>query len=127
VKSLANQTAKATEGITAQVSAIQGSTQEAVDTIKGIGEIIDQMSEIATSVASAVEEQGAATAEIARNIQQAAAGTRQVSSNIEGVSAAADESGRTAEDVLSSTARLTEESEALSSEVGQFLSRIKAA
>jgi methyl-accepting chemotaxis protein len=127
VKSLANQTAKATEGITAQVSAIQGSTQEAVDTIKGIGEIIDQMSEIANSVSSAVQEQGAATAEIARNIQQAAAGTREVSSNIEGVSAAAEESGRTAEDVLSSTARLTEESEALSNEVGQFLSRIKAA
>jgi methyl-accepting chemotaxis protein len=127
VKSLANQTAKATEGITAQVTAIQGSTQEAVDTIKGIGEIIDQMSEIATSVASAVEEQGAATAEIARNIQQAAAGTREVSSNIVGVSAAADESGKTAEDVLLSTARLTEESEALGSEVGQFLSRIKAA
>ena len=127
VKSLANQTAKATEGITAQVSAIQGSTQEAVDTIKGIGEIIDKMSEIATTVASAVEEQGAATAEIARNIQEAAAGTREVSSNIAGVSAAADESGRTAEDVLTSTTRLTEESEALGSEVGQFLSRIKAA
>jgi methyl-accepting chemotaxis protein len=127
VKSLANQTAKATEGITAQVAAIQGSTQEAVDTIKGIGEIIDQMSEIANSVASAVQEQGAATAEIARNIQQAAAGTREVSSNIDGVSAAAEESGRTAEDVLSSTARLTEESEALSNEVGQFLNRIKAA
>ncbi len=65
VKSLATQTARATEGITAQVSAIQGSTQEAVDTIKGIGQIIDKMSEIATTVASAVEEQGAATAEIA--------------------------------------------------------------
>ena len=79
VKSLATQTARATEGITAQVSAIQGSTQEAVDTIKGIGQIIDKMSEIATTVASAVEEQGAATAEIARNIQQAAAGTQNVS------------------------------------------------
>ena len=85
VKSLATQTAKATEGITAQVAAIQGSTREAVDTIKGIGEIIDHMSEIATSVASAVEEQGAATAEIARNIQEAAAGTQEVSSHIVGV------------------------------------------
>jgi methyl-accepting chemotaxis protein len=127
VKSLANQTAKATEGITAQVAAIQGSTQEAVDTIKGIGEIIQQMAEIANSVASAVKEQGDATAEIARNVQQAASGTREVSSNIAGVSAAADESGRTAEDVLASTARLTAESEALSGEVGRFLSRIKAA
>ena len=103
VKSLATQTAKATEGITAQVAAIQGSTHEAVDTIKGIGEIIDQMSEIATSVAAAVEEQGAATAEIARNIQQAAAGTQNVSNNIVGVSTAANESGKTAADVLSST------------------------
>ncbi len=127
VKSLATQTAKATEGITAQVAAIQGSTREAVDTIKGIGEIIDQMSEIATSVASAVEEQGAATAEIARNIQEAAAGTQEVSSHIVGVSAAAGESGKTAEDVLSSTERLTAESEALSGEVDRFLSQIKAA
>jgi methyl-accepting chemotaxis protein len=127
VKSLANQTAKATEGITSQVAAIQGSTGEAVDTIKGIGQIIQQMAEIANSVASAVKEQGAATAEIARNVQQAATGTKDVSSNIAGVSAAAEESGKTAEDVLESTARLTAESEALSGEVGRFLSRIKAA
>jgi methyl-accepting chemotaxis protein len=127
VKSLATQTAKATEGITAQVAAIQDSTREAVDTIKGIGEIIDKMAEIATTVASAVEEQGAATAEIARNIQEAAAGTQEVSSHIVGVSAAAGESGQTAADVLSSTERLTAESDALSSEVDRFLSRIKAA
>jgi methyl-accepting chemotaxis protein len=127
VKSLANQTAKATEGITSQVAAIQGSTGEAVETIKGIGQIIQQMAEIANSVAAAVKEQGAATAEIARNVQQAATGTKEVSSNIAGVSAAADESGKTAEDVLESTARLTKESEALSGEVGRFLSRIKAA
>jgi methyl-accepting chemotaxis protein len=127
VKSLANQTAKATEGITSQVAAIQGSTGEAVDTIKGIGQIIQQMAEIANSVASAVKEQGTATAEIARNVQQAATGTKEVSSNIAGVSAAAEESGKTAEDVLESTARLTAESEALSGEVGRFLNRIKAA
>jgi methyl-accepting chemotaxis protein len=127
VKSLANQTAKATEGITSQVAAIQGSTGEAVDTIKGIGQIIQQMAEIANSVAAAVKEQGTATAEIARNVQQAATGTKEVSSNIAGVSAAAEESGKTAEDVLESTERLTKESEALSGEVGRFLNRIKAA
>ena len=127
VKSLANQTAKATEGITSQVAAIQGSTGEAVDTIKGIGQIIQQMAEIANSVAAAVKEQGAATAEIARNVQQAATGTKEVSSNIAGVSAAAEESGKTAEDVLELTVRLTAESEALSGEVGRFLNRIKAA
>jgi methyl-accepting chemotaxis protein len=127
VKNLATQTARATEGITAQVTAIQGSTQEAVDTIKGIGQIIDKMSEIATTVAAAVEEQGAATAEIARNIQQAAAGTQNVSQNIEGVSNAANQSGETASDVLQSSDGLAAESEALSNEVGRFLARIKAA
>ena len=127
VKSLATQTARATEGITAQVSAIQGSTQEAVDTIKGIGQIIDKMSEIATTVASAVQQQGAATAEIARNIQQAASGTQNVSNNIIGVSSAANETGETASDVLQSSDGLAAESEALSSEVGRFLARIKAA
>jgi methyl-accepting chemotaxis protein len=127
VKSLATQTARATEGITAQVTAIQGSTQEAVDTIKGIGQIIDKMSEIATTVASAVEEQGAATAEIARNIQQAASGTQNVSNNIVGVSNAANETGETASDVLESSDGLAAESEALSNEVGRFLARIKAA
>jgi methyl-accepting chemotaxis protein len=127
VKSLATQTARATEGITAQVSAIQGSTQEAVDTIKGIGQIIDKMSEIATTVAAAVEEQGAATAEIARNIQQAASGTQNVSNNIVGVSSAANETGETASDVLQSSDGLAAESEALSNEVGRFLARIKAA
>jgi methyl-accepting chemotaxis protein len=127
VKSLATQTARATEGITAQVSAIQGSTQEAVDTIKGIGQIIDKMSEIATTVASAVEEQGAATAEIARNIQQAASGTQNVSNNIVGVSSAANETGETASDVLQSSDGLAAESEALSNEVGRFLARIPAA
>jgi methyl-accepting chemotaxis protein len=127
VKNLATQTARATEGITAQVTAIQGSTQEAVDTIKGIGQIIDKMSEIATTVAAAVEEQGAATAEIARNIQQAATGTQNVSHNIEGVSDAANQSGETASDVLQSSDGLAAESEALSNEVGRFLARIKAA
>src|SRR5882672_8714380 len=127
VKSLATQTARATEGITAQVTAIQGSTQEAVDTIKGIGAIIDKMSEIATTVASAVEQQGAATAEIARNIQQTATGTQNVSNNIVGVSSAANETGETASDVLQSSDGLAAESEALSNEVGRFLARIKAA
>ncbi|MBX9651719.1 MAG: HAMP domain-containing protein [Xanthobacteraceae bacterium] len=127
VKNLATQTARATEGITAQVTEIQGSTQEAVDTIKGIGAIIGKMSEIATTVAAAVEEQGAATAEIARNIQQAATGTQNVSNNIVGVSSAANQTGETASDVLQSSDGLAAESEALSSEVGRFLARIKAA
>jgi methyl-accepting chemotaxis protein len=127
VKSLATQTAKATDGITEQVAAIQGSTQEAVDTIKGIGQIIDRMSQIASTVAAAVEEQGAATAEIARNIQQAAAGTQKVTHNIDGVSSVANQSGETAAHVLESSGSLAAESEALSNEVARFLNRIKAA
>jgi methyl-accepting chemotaxis protein len=101
--------------------------QEAVETIKGIGAIIDKMSEIATTVASAIAQQGAATAEIARNIQQAAAGTQNVSDNIVGVSNAANQSGETASDVLESSGGPAAESEALSNEVGRFLARIKAA
>ncbi len=127
VKNLATQTAKATEGITAQVVAIQGSTQEAVDTIKGIGETISRIAEIATTIASAVEEQGAATQEIARNVQEAAAGTQEVSSHIVGVSEVAGESGKAADHVLASTARLEQESEALRGKVDSFLTQIKAA
>jgi methyl-accepting chemotaxis protein len=127
VKNLATQTARATEGITEQVAEIQGSTHEAVATIKGIGQIIDKMSEIATTVAAAVEEQGAATAEIARNIQQAAAGTQNVSSNINGVSGVANQTGETAAQVLESSGSLAAESEALSNQVARFLDRIKAA
>jgi methyl-accepting chemotaxis protein len=85
------------------------------------------MSEIATTVAAAVEEQGAATAEIARNIQQAAAGTQNVSSNIGGVSNVANQTGETASDVLESSSSLAAESEVLSSQVARFLDRIKAA
>jgi methyl-accepting chemotaxis protein len=127
VKTLATQTAKATEGITEQIAAIQGSTHEAVATIKGIGQIIDRMSQISSAVAAAVEEQGAATAEIARNIQQAAAGTQNVTHNIDGVSSVANQSGETAAQVLESSGSLAAESETLSNEVARFLNRIKAA
>ena len=99
------------------MSAIQGSTQEAVDTIKGIGQIIDKMSGIATTVATAVEQQGAATAEIARNIQQAAAGTQHVSQNIAGASTAANLSGETASDVLQSSDSLAAKRSATKSAV----------
>jgi methyl-accepting chemotaxis protein len=109
------------------VAAIQGSTHEAVATIKGIGQIIDKMSEIATTVAAAVEEQGAATAEIARNIQQAAAGAQNVSSNIDDVSGVANQTGETAAQVLESSSSLAAESEVLSNQVARFLDRIKAA
>ncbi len=127
VKSLANQTAKATEGITRQVAAIQGSTQQAVGTITGIGQIIDRMAEIATAIAGAVEQQGATTEEIARNIHEAANGTREVSGHAADLSTVAGAAGKAAEDVLAATARLTRDSEALRVEVDRFLAEIKAA
>src|SRR5207253_457131 len=82
VKALAEQTAKATGEISTQISGIQAATQESVGAIKEIGDTIGRMSEIASTIVSAVEEQGAATQEISRNVQQAAQGTHEVSSNI---------------------------------------------
>src|SRR6266403_1363519 len=97
VKNLANQTAKATDEITGQISAMQGATGEAVVAIQSIGGTISSINEIATTIAAAVEEQGAATQEIARNVQGAAEGTHQVSANIVGVNQAAAETGAASE------------------------------
>jgi len=127
VKSLANQTAKATEDIAGQIGAIQSVTGEAVTAIQGIGGTIGHISEISTAIASAVEEQGAATQEIARNTQQAAKGTEQVSSNIAGVNRAAGETGAAASQVLASAEQLGRQSETLRSEVNRFLDKIRAA
>jgi methyl-accepting chemotaxis protein len=127
VKSLANQTAKATEEIATQIGSIQGATNASVEAIKGIGATIGSISEIATAIASAVEEQGAATQEIARNVQQAAKGTGDVSANIAGVTEAASHTGASAEQVLSSAGKLAQQSETLRAEVDNFLARIRAA
>jgi methyl-accepting chemotaxis protein len=127
VKSLANQTAKATEEIGAQIAAIQASSNQAVSAIKGIGATIVEINDITTSIASAVEEQSAATQDIARNVQQAAAGTSEVSANIVGVTQAADETGAAAQQVLSASGELSKQSETLRGQVETFLSAIKAA
>jgi methyl-accepting chemotaxis protein len=127
VKSLATQTAKATEDIAAQIGSIQSVTGEAVTAIQGIGGTIARISEISTAIASAVEEQGAATHEIARNTQQAAKGTEQVSANIDGVNRAASETGAAAGQVLSSAEQLGRQSETLRTEVNRFLEKIRAA
>ncbi|MEI9984892.1 MAG: methyl-accepting chemotaxis protein [Aliidongia sp.] len=97
VKSLANQTAKATEEISAQIAAVQKVTQEAVDAIRSIGGTIGEVSEVATGIASAVEEQGAATQEITRNTQEAARRTREVSETVAGVTDGADATGAAAQ------------------------------
>ncbi|HEV2677328.1 MAG TPA: methyl-accepting chemotaxis protein [Aliidongia sp.] len=127
VKSLAAQTAKATEEISAQISAMQGATNEAVQAIKSIGGTIASMSEIATTISAAVEEQGAATQEIARNVQEAAEGTGQVSSNIIGVNQAAAETGAAANLVLVSAEDLGKQAETLRRDVDSFLNKIRTA
>jgi methyl-accepting chemotaxis protein len=127
VKALAEQTAKATGEISQQISGIQAATQESVGAIKEIGDTIGRMSEIASAIASAVEEQGAATQEIARNVQQAAHGTQQVSSNIADVQQGASATGSASSQVLAAAKSLSGESSRLKREVGQFLSSVRAA
>ncbi len=127
VKSLANQTSKATEEISTQINAVQDATRQAVEAINAITHVIGQMSSVTTAIASAVEEQGAATQEIARNVQQAAEGTHQVSINIAGVSDVVGETGRAAESVLASGTELARQAETLKSEVQSSVSEIRAA
>jgi methyl-accepting chemotaxis protein len=127
VKSLASQTAKATEEIRAQIGDIQGATGQTVEAIRSIGATIRQMSEIATSIASAVEQQGAATREIATNVHQAAQGTSDIATNIEGVSRAASETGAAATQVLSAAGELSKQSETLRRDVDEFLATVRAA
>ncbi|MGO8921239.1 MAG: methyl-accepting chemotaxis protein [Stellaceae bacterium] len=127
VKSLANQTAKATDDIRAQIAAIQGATDTAVAAIRGISGTIVEVSTISASIAAAVEEQSAATQEIARNVQQVSAGTEDVSRTIAGVTDAAGETGTAAREVLSAAAQLSEQSERLRQQVGRFLATVRAA
>jgi methyl-accepting chemotaxis protein len=127
VKSLATQTAKATEEIAGQVSRMQNATDGAVGAIEGISGTITKISEIAVVISSAVEEQGAATQEIARNVQQAAAGTNEVSANIVGVTQAASQTGAASAQVLATAGQLAKQSEVLRAEVDEFLSNIRAA
>ena len=127
VKSLAEQTAKATEEIAEQVEAIQGATNETADAIRGIAKTIGDINEITTTVAAAIGEQGAATGEIARSVQQAAAGTVEVSSNVGGVNRAVTESGEAAKQVLGAADDLRRHADGLRVEVDSFLERVRAA
>jgi methyl-accepting chemotaxis protein len=125
VKALAAQTSKATDEISAQIAAMQMATEGSVAAIKQIGDTIDRISEIATTIASAVEEQDAATQEISRNVQQAAAGTMQVASHITDVSCSANETGSASSRVLLSAQSLSNESNHLKQEVKRFLATIR--
>ncbi|HYC04702.1 MAG TPA: methyl-accepting chemotaxis protein [Azospirillaceae bacterium] len=127
VKSLANQTAKATEEISAQIAAVQQASGEVVESIRSIGQTIEQVNEISTSIAAAMEQQGASTLEISRNVSQAATGTQEVSSNVVQVTEAAGQTGAAASQVLGAARELSQQSEALRGRVERFLADIKAA
>ena len=127
VKSLANETAKATEEITQQIAAVQKVASDAMNAIKGIGGTIAEVSEVATAIAAAIEEQGAATREISRNTQQAAEGTRNVSNNIGGVTAGADAARSAAQSVKSASEALTHQTNQLRGQIDGFLNKIRAA
>src|SRR5882724_2465693 len=127
VKALAEQTSKATGEIGQQISGIQAATQDSVNAIKEISGTIERLSEISSTIAAAVEEQGAATQEISRNIQQAAQGTQQVSSNITDVQRGASEAGSASAQVLSAAQSLSGDSNRLKLEVGKFLDSVRAA
>ena len=127
VKALAEQTAKATGEISQQIGGIQSATQEAVGAIREISGTIEKLSEISSTIAAAVEEQGAATQEISRNVQQAAQGTQQVSANIVDVQRGAGETGSASSQVLSAAKSLSGDSNRLKLEVGKFLNTVRAA
>jgi methyl-accepting chemotaxis protein len=127
VKSLATQTAKATEEISAQISSIQGATREAVESIKGIDETIARIDEITSAIAAAVEEQDKTTQEITRNTHEVAQGTRDVSVNIGGIKQAVGETGVAASNVLQLAKALGHTADTLRGEVEGFLVEIRAA
>jgi methyl-accepting chemotaxis protein/aerotaxis receptor len=127
VKALAEQTAKATGEIGQQIDGIQAATQESVGAIKEISGTIERLSEISSTIAAAVEEQGAATQEIARNVQQASQGTQQVSSHITEVQRGVSETGSASTQVLNAAKSLSGDSNRLKLEVSKFLDSVRAA
>jgi methyl-accepting chemotaxis protein len=127
VKSLATQTAKATDEISEQISDIQRVAGEAVNAIQVIGNIIGEVNEVATAIAAAVQQQGAATQEITRSTQFAAQGTKNVSDNMSGVKADADTAAEAAANVKQASETLETQSHNLGGQVTDFISKIRAA
>jgi len=127
VKNLANQTARATEDISQQITAIQDETNGAVGAIEKIRAIIGEVNDIAMTISAAVEEQGISTEEIARNVQQAARGTQDVNQNIESVSKAVGETGLAASQVLNASKDMARQAEGLRREVERFLGEVRGA
>lgn len=127
VKTLATQTARATEQISAQVTSMQSATTEAVHAIDGVGKTIGFINEIATAIAAAVEEQDSATVEIARNVQEVSSGTAQLSQNIQGVNRSVEDTAVAADEVSRLATKLGVQSEGLRSSIDRLLTKIRAA
>jgi methyl-accepting chemotaxis protein len=127
VKSLASQTAKATDEISSHILGMQQATQESVTAIKEIGETIGRVSQIASRIAASVEQQSSATQEIARNVQSVAASTQDVAGNIVEVNRGATETGAASGDVLNSAQTLSTESSRLRQELDRFMANVRAA
>ncbi|WP_413206872.1 methyl-accepting chemotaxis protein [Rhodospirillum sp. A1_3_36] len=127
VKSLANQTARATEEISAQIAGVQTSTQQAISATKKVQDIIGQVDEVVATIASAAEQQGAATQEISRNVAQASDGTTEVTTNISRVSTVAQETGVLASQMFTVANELQTEAKSLRDGVDTFLHNMRAA
>ncbi|MEW6256080.1 MAG: methyl-accepting chemotaxis protein [Pseudomonadota bacterium] len=127
VKTLAEQTSKATDEISSQISAVQGATGDVVRAIEGISGTIRRIDEISASIAAAIEQQGAATGEIAQNVHQAAQGTLEVSASITTVSSAAADTGRVSGEIVRSASDLASQADSLRTQVDNFIERVRAA
>jgi methyl-accepting chemotaxis protein len=125
VKHLANQTARATEEITSQISAVQDASSQAVTAIGNISSTISRIDQIAAGIASAVEQQHAATAEISRNIQQAAAGTQQVTGYLSQLAESTQRVGSASNNTQSASLSLSQQSKRLDNEVTRFLRTVR--
>jgi len=125
VKNLANQTSKATEEISSQISTVQNNTRGAVDAILKITDTIAHINSVASQIATDVEHQTGNTAEIARNAGQASIGTQEVTDNVTSVKVAADQTGRLSGDVLTSSEHLSKQAALLRQEIGSFLNTVR--
>ncbi|WP_417819814.1 methyl-accepting chemotaxis protein [Terasakiella sp.] len=125
VKNLADQTARATAEITEQIDAMQSATTDAVSAISNIGQTINNINDISSSISIAVEEQGAATIEISKNVQEAASGTVDVTKNIENVNLAAAETGKASQMVLEASSGLNSQATSLKDVVQKFLQQVR--
>ncbi len=127
VKNLANQTARATEEISSQISGIQGATQQSVEAIQNISDTIGQMDEISAAIAAAIEEQSASTDEITRSAGEASSGTTEVTGNISNVTRSAEETGTSANHMLEQSNSLADRSQELNEQVALFLRSVRSA